>query len=398
MMKRFDMTILNTAILNMRTLNTKVLKKFSPITLLSATVLSAMFISACQPSNEPNQKTANDAKTNELKNTAQAKQVDKACLSLSTSMQAINHESKVESLEKVNQLLKDCVSQVDNAQQLKWIDETTSMYDHFFAHELTDSKQMAAFDEYGLSILEANQGDALDQTVIKGDQKIFKTLSPRDQYLMNQQDKAYIELHYQGEGMFQYRRSPAYIKTIFAEALPEDQRVFVTRMAQDNDALFFNDAAIAISWAEMVDRALFWENYLQKYPKSHFKADAKKLFEEYQYFIFFGSDNTPVSDEFAPDTWIDENAFGHIKALAKRQDTALAEPAKKFLTFIKTPVNERMKKYPVEPKDRDGYEKSSYTIAREQLRKVLNLSDPWDSSSDSYRDCHADGICVMWQQ
>ena len=182
------------------------------------------------------------------------------------------------------------------------------------------------------------------------------------------------------------------------EALPEDQRVFVTRMAQDNEALFFNDAAIAISWAEMVDRALFWENYLQKYPKSHFKADAKKLFEEYQYFIFFGSDNTPVSDEFAPDTWIDENALGHIKALAKRQDTALAEPAKKFLTFIKTPVNERMKKYPVEPKDRDGYEKSSYTIAREQLRKVLNLSDPWDSSSDSYRDCHADGICVMWQQ
>ena len=287
-------------------------------------------------------------------------------------MQAINHESKVESLEKVNQLLKDCVSQVDNAQQLKWIDETTSMYDHFFAHELTDSKQMAAFDEYGLSILEANQGDALDQTVIKGDQKIFKTLSPRDQYLMNQQDKAYIELHYQGEGRFQYRRSPAYIKTIFGEALPEDQRVFVTRMAQDNEALFFNDAAIAISWAEMVDRALFWENYLQKYPISHFKTDAKKLFEEYQYFIFFGSDNTPVSDEFALDTWIDENALGHIKALAKRQDTALAEPAKKFLTFIKTPVNERMKKYPVEPKDRDGYEKNASAIAYEQLRKVLN--------------------------
>jgi hypothetical protein len=74
---------------------------------------------------------------------------------------------------------------------------------------------------------------------------------------------------------------------------------------------------LSVSWAELVERALFWEKYLKQYPNATFKVDAQNLFNEYRYLIFFGSDNTPVSDLFFKDEWIDEEALIEIQKLAK---------------------------------------------------------------------------------
>ncbi len=41
---------------------------------------------------------------------------------------------------------------------------------------------------------------------MQSQKKLFAQLSPRDQYLLQHEGQAYIELLYQGEGMFTYRR------------------------------------------------------------------------------------------------------------------------------------------------------------------------------------------------
>ncbi len=38
-------------------------------------------------------------------------------------------------------------------------------------------------------------------------------------------------------------------------------------MAKDNQDIFYNDGALAVSWKELTERALFWEKFIQKYPK-----------------------------------------------------------------------------------------------------------------------------------
>lgn len=317
-----------------------------------------------------------------------------ACQKLNRQIAEINHQSKIEALNQVNTSLKACIPKASNAQQLKWLQETTHMYQRFLNTSDVTEQQANAFVDYGFSILDQEQQqDAIEwHHPLKGDSTIFKKLSPRDQYLLNHQDQAYIELQYQGEGMFSYRRQPQYILDLFAAVLPKDQNIFVQRMAKDNQEIFFNDAAIAISWSEMVNRALFWENYLKQYPKAHFRSDAEKLFNEYQYFIFFGLDNTPVSDEYVKGQWIDENALKEIEKLAKRHDTSLNLAAKKFINFINTPVSERSKNITIPPIDDEGYEKTTAQIAHEQLKQILKLADPWQQ--EDYHDCHTDAVCI----
>lgn len=84
-------------------------------------------------------------------------------------------------------------------------------------------------------------------------------------------------------------------------------------MAKDNQDIFYNDGALAVSWKELTERALFWGKVYSKISKSYFINDAKLLFNEYRYFIFFGLDNTPVSNEYAPNTWFDPDALQQIR-------------------------------------------------------------------------------------
>lgn len=314
------------------------------------------------------------------------------CNSIDAALNKINNKSQINDLVNVNQLLKHCLPQVSNKQQLQWLGASTAMYKRFLNTSDNNENAIKAFEEYGFSILKQASSKTIKQHEVKGNIRLFEKLSPRDQYLIGHQKTAYIELQYVGEGLFEYRRQPQYLLAVFAPALAVEQRVFIRRMAQDNQEIFLNDAAITVSWQELVNRALFWESYIRKYPNSYFIADAKRLYNEYVYFIFLGLDNTPVSDEYAPNTWIDEEALKQIKALAKRQDTAIAKKAQKFLQFIATPIEQRNKQFNIKMLDHDGQTKQQNAITHEQLNQLLELKSPW--ADENYRDCHTDAVCM----
>ncbi|MDO8935461.1 hypothetical protein Q7G06_06195, partial [Acinetobacter baumannii] len=168
---------------------------------------------------------------------------------------------------------------------------------------------------------------------------------------------------------------------------------FLSRMAKDNQDIFYNDGALDVSWKELTERALFWEKFIQKYPQQLTPESTTKLrFNEYQYFIFFGLDNTPVSDEYAPNTWFDQDALQQIRFLSTQSQSSLAKPAQQFLKFIATPVDERNKQFKIDLTDENGQKKSTYQIVHEQLEQLLKFDSPWNT--EVYRDCHIDAVCI----
>ncbi|WP_016803684.1 hypothetical protein [Acinetobacter nosocomialis] len=354
--------------------------------ILMMSMCSALLLAGCSKTSEQDQAVSKEQKSTAQKSTEQR---DSSCLQIMAAMQKINQNSKIEDLNQINEKLKTCVPSLKNNEQLKLIEASTAMYQRFLKQEHNE-KTAKAFEAFGYAILEQEPLDA--KKTMKTKKKLFDQLGTRDQYLIQHEGQAYIELLYQGEGMFTYRRQPNYLVDVFAKALPADQKEFLTRMAKDNKDIFYDDGALAISWKELTERALFWEKFIQKYPKSYFINDAKLLFNEYRYFIFFGLDNTPVSDEFAPNTWIDKDALQQIRFLSTQNQSSLAKPAQQFLKFIATPVDERNTQFKTDLIDENGQKKSTYQIVHEQLEQLLELESPWNTQS--YRDCHMDAVCI----
>ena len=357
------------------------MKKF-----LMMSVCSALLLSGCNKTSQQDQAVSKEQKSTEQKPESKP---DNSCIQINAAIQKINQNSKIEDLNQINEKLKTCVPSLKNDEQLKLIDASTAMYQRFLKQDYTD-KTARAFEAFGYAVLEQKQQDP--KKVIQSQKKLFDQLSPRDQYLLQHNGEAYIDLLYQGEGMFTYRRQPNYLVDVFSKALTADQKEFLTRMAKDNQDIFYNDGALAVSWKELTERALFWEKFIQKYPKSHFISDAKLLFNEYRYFIFFGLDNSPVSDEYAPNTWFDKDALEQIQFLSTQNQSSLAKPAQQFLKFIATPVEERNKQFKIDLTEKNGDKKSNYQITHEQLEQLLKFDSPWNT--EVYRDCHIDAVCI----
>jgi len=357
------------------------MKKF-----LMMSVCSALLLSGCNKTSQQDQAVSKEQKTTEQKPVIKQ---NNSCIEINAAIQKINQNSKIEDLNQINEKLKTCVPSLKNDEQIKLINASTTMYQRFLKQDYTD-KTARAFEAFGYAVLEQKQQDP--KKVIQSQKKLFDQLSPRDQYLLQHNGEAYIDLLYQGEGMFTYRRQPNYLVDVFSKALTVDQKEFLTRMAKDNQDIFYNDGALAVSWKELTERALFWEKFIQKYPKSHFIGDAKLLFNEYRYFIFFGLDNTPVSDEYAPNTWFDKDALEQIRFLSTQNQSSLAKPAQQFLKFIATPVEERNKQFKIDLTEKNGDKKSNYQITHEQLEQLLKFDSPWNT--EVYRDCHIDAVCI----
>ncbi|PNW18197.1 hypothetical protein C1642_05750, partial [Acinetobacter sp. AKBS16] len=188
---------------------------------------SALVLAGCSKTSEQEQAVSKEQKSTEQK--AIQKQ-DSSCLQIMVAMHTINQNSKIEDLNQINEKLKTCVPSLKNEEQLKLIEASTAMYQRFLKQDYTD-KTARAFEAFGYAVLEQKQDL---KKVIQSQKKLFAQLSPRDQYLLQHEGQAYIDLLYQGEGMFTYRRQPNYLVDVFSKALPADQKEFLSRMAKDN--------------------------------------------------------------------------------------------------------------------------------------------------------------------
>ena len=301
------------------------------------------------------------------------------CTKLHDSINAIDNKSKIENIHSVQRQIQACLPTASNAEILQWLADYQAMYQRFLQFDNpTDS---AAFFTV---MSHVEQGKKI--TVAK-----LKQVNPRVRYLIGLvMSRSDVSVRYLGEGDFEFHHDLTAMADIFSPYLPDDQSAFIQRMAKDNQAIFWFDAAIAFSFEALVERAVFWEDFIKRYPKSRFYTDAKALLNTYRYLLFFGSENTQWTDNDIRkfDNPADEQL---MRQLAKRNDSELAQDVQKFFTFMQQSNTERQQRYPVPDKDENGHKINQWEVAHYQLDKALEIPSPWKEDN---KDCSTGILCI----
>lgn len=369
--------------------------------IISASLLFA--ITACQPPADKTEssnttstsaQTENPPSTQPIKEAKTPKELTTAlvdssaeklreqliCTKLGDTINAIDNKSKIENIHAVQRQITACLPAANNAEILQWLEDYQAMYRRFL-------KLDSAMDDEALftvmSDIEQGKTIAVSQ---------LKQVSPRVRYLIGLvRSRADVNVRYMGEGHFEFHHDLTAMADIFTPYLPDDQNAFIERMANDNQELFWFDTATAFSFEELVERAVFWEDFMTRYPHSHFYNDAKALFNSYAYLLFFGSENTQWLDDNIRKFYIpaDERL---MTQLTKRIDSDLAQQVQKLWIFMQQSDSERHQSYPVPKKDKDGHKIDDGQVARYQLKQALEIASQWDTVRE--RNCLNGIICV----
>ncbi|AMN66507.1 hypothetical protein AK825_01170 [Psychrobacter sp. P11G5] len=303
------------------------------------------------------------------------------CTKLDDTINAIDNKSEIEDIHTVQRQIDACLPVADNAEILRWLEYYQAMYGRFL------SADSSMDDEAFFTVMENVEQDG-KLTVAQ-----LKQVNPRVRYLISLvRSRADVSVRYMGEDHFEFHHDLSAMADMFTPYLPDDQSEFIQRMAQDNQEIFWFDTAIAISFEELVERAVFWEDFISRYPDSRFYDDANALLDTYRYLLFFGSENV---------RWIDDDIrkFYLLKderlmmQLAKRTDSQLAEDVQKLLVFMEQSDSERHQLYPVPDKDENGHKINQWEVTHYQLNKALDIPSLRDTVKD--RNCLHGVTCVV---
>lgn len=354
-------------------------------------------VSACQPQSAA---PPTSAKTDTVENSIQepikktsskpaavsasASAIDaKTCLALSDAMQAVNNESKIEAIYNIQKTLKACLPTTHNDEALNFLKAYEAMYSRFLWSD--DALNGEASDQAFFTVMSAlEQNEEISAASLK-------KLPARVRYLVELvQNDADVSVYNLGEGYYDFTHDLTAMVDIFAPYLRQDQRAFVQRMATDNQESFWSDAAVTVTFGELIDRAVFWEDYIKRHPNGYAVADAKSLLDFYRYIIFFGSDNTEWTDDMVRE-FIEPQDRQMMVKLARRPNSLLAKDAQNFLNFLVLSDSERQEKYPAPLIDDNGYEMTEWTIANYQLDKAMDIPSIWEDGHSNHRQC-LDGV------
>lgn len=105
-----------------------------------------------------------------------------------------------------------------------------------------------------------------------------------------------IEFWEVGEGFTELRAVPGFYQNLFGKYLTSDYREYVATLAREDEKLFTADAGLVISFEELGQWIVVWENYLKKYPQSQLSDEIKLKYKTYQLMYLLGLDNTPTME------------------------------------------------------------------------------------------------------
>ncbi|MFW2147222.1 hypothetical protein ACK2M2_03675 [Acinetobacter sp. TY1] len=316
-----------------------------------------------------------------------APDLSKICQDLKIQMQDMNDQRTTFALEQINQDIRMCLPLISFKEQKELLKLSDQMYSQFL-HVDRNALQQKAFEQYA-------QNESQYPTL---QQSLFEQLHVRDQYLIRHKGQAYIELMDAGKNHLFYRRNPQYFAKVFAPDLPQAEEIFLTEMANQNEQPLIKNNQISISPDEIMQRALFWENYLADFPKSTWRNDANYLYQTYTSLLFKGLDDQPVSTNYEDKLDIQPQTLVAVEQLAEQQGP-LAEKAQRFLKIVDA-----------KPKQNHANFIQARSISTRQVEQQVNLQDPLlinnsdqlDQSLELHtvnlktlkkRDCFSDALC-----
>ena len=103
-------------------------------------------------------------------------------------------------------------------------------------------------------------------------------------------------LEYAGEGTYAVGARPDFYYNIFKDYVSDAYREYLKITADKNEGNFADDAGITITFKELADRIIVWENFMKKYPAADkdLKKNVKEKVLQYRNVYILGLDNTPT--------------------------------------------------------------------------------------------------------
>jgi len=227
-------------------------------------------------------------------------------------------------LVELNELFKTCLASVPLEKRYEWFEATKTIYE-FQIENLPKKLQYY--------IRQMDEKNSLSDIQLE---KLYNSMSPSEKYVIDHIDQIYFYQYYQGEGSYDIALNPEYVIKIFSPSLQKSDQIYLKEYRNQENTIggsIDNDAGLTVSFTQLGDWIIFWENYIKQYPQSHFKNMTQKHIQFYQKYLFLGLENTPVFEFEYLDFEINPDALKAITKISKTQSQS-AEKAKKILDYV----------------------------------------------------------------
>lgn len=133
----------------------------------------------------------------------------------------------------------------------------------------------------------------------------------------------------------------------YSLAVTPDMAAYIEIRAVETEKTPVKDAALVISWDDVVKRGLIQERFLKQYPNTAKAEDIKRLLKQYTVFAMYGANNTPLFDyqthqivpkakdayirtDFNPDNGIFSKAMSEYLELLKNNEYLLTPQIQEY--------------------------------------------------------------------
>jgi len=222
------------------------------------------------------------------------------------------------------------------------------------------------YDEYSQKLIENltsfnfTKSEMLDQYVSYPPDEIPANWKEQIEQLKNQN----IVLVYEGEGYYSFHFKHDYFYEMFKGKVTPDLEAFLANMAEDSKVVFQVDAGIVVPWMDIRKRVTRWENFVIKYPESHYNASAKEIYAFYLSCYLLGMENTRTYEIQTKEIYPEIKAE-FIAYINTNSNSFSIEITKEFLAYFE---------YEAKNTEKEPFEKNIQTHVNGILQETLNYN------------------------
>ncbi|MNQ59672.1 hypothetical protein D3C85_739310 [compost metagenome] len=133
-----------------------------------------------------------------------------------------------------------------------------------------------------------------------------------------------------GEGYVEIEPLHDFYYTIFKDYVTSDYKDYLYLKSEENKSLYSADAGLVISFKDLGDRVISWENFMNKYPDSKLIASVKEEYKNYQMDYLIGLDNTPTAERATDENYIYQENIQEFNRFLKKYPKSPTVPLINF--------------------------------------------------------------------
>lgn len=142
--------------------------------------------------------------------------------------------------------------------------------------------------------------------------------------------KVGLEFRVMGEGLTEIHSLSGYDYSVFKNKVTPDYDGYILQIAKDRQFNYAVNGGLMITWEELGDRLIAWENFMNKYPKSPLKKKAKMEYDNYLLDYILGMDSSPTYDK-TEGKLLDETKEEYNRIINKYPNSNTAKKAKELI-------------------------------------------------------------------